>query len=229
MGLQTRDMLALLVGYGILGGAVAWSIVSAAEPIYGPTSLLDDGTVTANGEGPADPEGLAAGAGVEVNRYALARALHSEQAGGPRIARVGVAWAIVNEARAVGRSVLSLVTRAGRRPKYVGVDGAVTYGAWTPHPTGNGFFGKQSQGRYCATSRDPNADDFEVADDVLSGRVDDPTGGARQFDSPDAFGVQEGTTAEGADETAARRIAAGNELVLLPGVPESTLRFWRPT
>jgi hypothetical protein len=192
--------------------------LSAPAPLAGPTSLLDDGTVTADGETPADPEALALGAGVELQRYALARAVQSENGSGPRIVLEAVAWAIVNQARATGHTVAQLVTRAGRKVS----------GVWTPHPTGNGRFGRQAQGRYCATSQDPEARALEVADDVLSGVVDDPTGGARQFDSPAAFGVQEGTTAAGADETAARRIAAGNVEVLLPGVPESTIRFWRP-
>lgn len=199
---------------------MVWSIVTAPAPLSEPTSLLDDGTVTVDGETPADPQALAAGQGQDTNVYALARALHSEQAGGPRIAREGVAWAIVNEARHVGRSVLSLVTRAGRVNKSTNI--------WVPHPTGNGFFGEQAQGRYCATSRDADVEAYEIAAGVLGGDIDDPTGGARQFDSPNAFGKQAGTTSEGAEATAARRIAAGNELVTLPGVPESELRFWRP-
>lgn len=205
------------MGVLALAGAVVASIVSAPAPIVGSTDVLDDGTVGFEGV-PAAPAALAAGAGVEPNRYALARVVQSELGSGPRVAREGIAWAVVNEARARGMSVLALVTRAGRKVN----------GAWTPHPTGDGFFGRQAQGRFVASSQDPGAAALEVADGVMSGEIEDPTDGARQFDSPKAFGVQEGTTAAGADEVAARRIAAGNELVLLPGVPESTLRFWRP-
>ena len=201
---------------------MVWSIVTAPPPLSEPTQLLDDGTVSVDGQTPADPSALAAGQGKDANVYALARALHSEQASGPRIAREGIAWAIVNEARHVGRSVLGLVTRAGRAPKLA--DGS--RGPWAPHPTGNGFFGRQNQGRYCATSRDADAEAYEIAAGVLAGEIDDPTGGARQFDDVSAFGVQEGTTAAGADKVAADRIAAGNELVQLPGAPD--LRFWRP-
>lgn len=210
--------LALLVAYGVFGAALVWSVVTAPAPLAEPTQLLDDGTVSVDGETPADPEALALGAGVDAQRYALARAIQSEIGNGPRAALEGVGWAIVNEARATGHTVLQLVTRAGKK---VG-------GVWTPHPTGNGHFGRQSQGRYCATSQDADAAAYDVADGVLSGAIDDPTDGARQFDSPSAFGVQEGTTAEGADATAQKRIAAGNVEVLLPGVPERTIRFWRP-
>ena len=89
------------------------------------------------------------------------------------------------------------------------------------------LLGRQAQGRYCATSQDAGSD-FSIAAGVLGGDIDDPTGGARQFDSPKSFGVQAGTTAEGADATAQKRIAAGNVEVLLPGVAEKTIRFWRP-
>jgi len=195
---------------------VVWSVVTAPAPLAEPTALLDDGTVTVDGETPADPYALAAGKGKDPNVYALARTLHSEQASGPRVAREGIAWAIVNEARHVGRSVLSLVTRAGRKVN----------GAWVPHPTGNGHFGRQNQGRYAATSRDADEEAYEIAAGVLGGTIDDPTGGARQFDDVDAFGVQPGTQASDADRVAADRIAAGNELVQLPGAP--SLRFWRP-
>jgi hypothetical protein len=196
---------------------VVWSVVTAPPPLHEPTHLLDDGTVTVDGATPANPRALAAGRGLDPNVYALGRALHSEQAGGARIAREGIAWAMVNQARHVGRSVLDLVTRAGRK---VG-------GAWVPHPTGNGHFGRQNQGRYVATSRDADAEAYEIAAGVLAGTIDDPTGGARQFDDVSAFGAQAGTTAADADRVAADRIAAGNELVQLPGAPD--LRFWRPT
>lgn len=201
---------------------MVWSLVTAPAPLREPTSLLDDGTVTVDGSTPADPLGLAAGRGVDPSVYALARTLHSEQAGGPRIAREGIAWAIVNEARHVGKTVLALVTRAGRSPKLP--DG--TRGPWVPHPTGNGHFGRQNQGRYAATSRDADDEAYEIAAGVLGGDIEDPTGGARQFDDVAAFGAQAGTTAADADKVAADRIAAGNELVQLPGAP--SLRFWRP-
>jgi hypothetical protein len=92
---------------------------------------------------------------------------------------------------------------------------------------GDGFFGSQ-HGRYASTAQDSSDDSLAIADGVLSGAIPDNTGGARQFDSPQAFGIQIGTLAGDADDVAARRIAAGNELVTLAGVPESYARFWRP-
>jgi hypothetical protein len=211
------EAIAILAGYGALAAAVAWSVVTAPAPLSEPTQLLDDGTVSVDGETPADPLALAAGAGVDPNVYALQRCIESEAGDEALIVRQAVAWAIVNEARAAGRSVLSLVTRAGKK----------VAGTWVPNPIASGHFGRQSQGRYCASSQDAGSD-FSIASGVLSGDIDDPTGGARQFDSPKSFGVQGGTTAAGADATAQRRIAAGNVEVLLPGIPERTIRFWRP-
>jgi hypothetical protein len=57
------------------------------------------------------------------------------------------------------------------------------------------------------------------AADVLAGRVDDPTGGALQFDTPDP-------DLEDVEAVAAKRIAAGNEEISVEGV--DAFRFWRP-
>lgn len=177
-----------------------------------PTTLNGDGTVTTDGETPVPPEGLAAGLGLEPNRYAMARAIVSEVGTLPLAAQIGVGWAIRNMAAHRGESVLKLVTRAGSK---VG-------GSWVPNDA-DGFFGKQNQGRYCSTSQDADDNAYDIADQVMSSSVDDPTGGARQWDSPNAF-----SSSGAADKTAASRIADGNVEVDIPGVSSSSLRFWRP-
>lgn len=194
-----------------------WAAVTSPAPYVGATHLNDAGTVSDAEGNPVAPEALASGAGLELNRLALARAITSEEGRKYPAARLGIAHAIVNEARARGLSVAALVTRARKK-----VDGV------SVPATGDGFFGKQGQGRYCSSAQDHDDDAAGLADDVLSGATVDPTGGARQFDSPAAFGRQEGTDESDADDVKARRLAAGNELVVLPGVPESHLRFWRP-
>jgi hypothetical protein len=150
--------------------------------------------------------------------YALARVIRSEVGGAAWIAQVGVAWTVRNHAGDVGRSVLAVVTRASFKS---GADAV-----------GDGFFGRQGGTggyRYVASSQDPTDDDVATAAGVLSGDTDDPTGGAVNFDSPASYGGQAGTDASGADAFAAARAAEGKELVPLPGVSTSTIRFWRPT
>lgn len=178
--------------------------VAAAQVIMHHTLLTDDGTVSLDGDEGADPNMLARDAGLDLNPYALARMIQSEVSGLPEIARWGVGYAALNEANARGLGVGDLLLRSTG--------------------PGDGYFGRQSQGRYAATSKDPNAAALAAAADVITGAVADPTGGARQFDSVQSFPT-EGRAAE----VAADRIAAGNVKVLLPGVPERKLRFWRRT
>ncbi len=204
----------------LIGGAGLLMLASDVAPISEPTSLDGDGVVCANGVY-ANPEGLAKGAGVDLNRYALARMVNSEFSR-YHLARVAAAWACKNEARARGVSIAALLTR---QRIIVGYDDAGK--AIREDGPGDGFFHTQ-RGSYASTAQDSTPDAIAIADGVISGSIEDPTDGARQFDSPGAFGIQAGTDAGDVDDVAARRIAAGNELVTLPGVPESYARFWRP-
>ena len=160
------------------------------------TTLDSDGTVCVDGV-PADPNMLAQSAGLDLETYAIARLIQSEVGTLPLVAKQGVAAAARNYASSRGGSVASILLKATK--------------------TGNGYFGKQNQGRYAATSRDPGASAIAAA----SG-AGDPTGGADQWDSPWSYP----TTAR-ADEVAAARVAAGKVKVVLDGVPEKKLRFWR--
>ncbi len=222
-------MLAALGPEGIGALAVLLTLVIASvvktavvEPISEPTLLSDDGTACVISAGElvaADPAALAKGAGMEANAYALARVIPSEAGGLPRADQVGVAWVVINEARRLGRSVLDLVTRAR-----VKVDGERVDGA------GAGYFGKQGDSvggyRYVSTAQDSNETSREIATACMTGDIDDPTGGAVNFDAPGAYGVQEGTDADGADEFAANRTKEGKEEVDVPG-SSGRVRFWR--
>lgn len=184
--------------------------VGAAVPTGTPSAEVIEAPPSEKGKPclPESPAALARAAGATLDEYALARVVASEHGSAPQIVQIGVAHATRNYARAAGLSISALVLRSTGK--------------------GAGYFGAQWQGRYASTAVDPREGHLKIARDVLAGRVSDPTGGARQYDSPKAFGQQPGTTAAGADAVAARRLAAGNVKVLLAGVPESTIRFWRP-
>jgi hypothetical protein len=208
--------LVLLAAFGVAIYLVQPDPIDPAtgNPYQQPTMLNGDGTVTTDGINPAPPASLAAGLGVEINRYALARVIVSEVGNLPLAAQVGVAWVVRNQASHRGQSIVHLVTRAAVKDSsgnFQAVAGA------------DGFFGKQAQHRYCSTSQDADQNALDIADQVISGAIDDPTGGALQWDSPNAF-----SSSGAADATAAARIAAGNVEVDLPGVSSDSLRFWRP-
>jgi hypothetical protein len=171
--------------------------------LTGPTTLLPDGTVSIDGVNPADPQALATAANWDIDTYSLARMIRSEAGGQKLIAQQAVGSVALNHARDTGQTITEVLLRATR--------------------AGNGYYGRQDQGRYASTSRDPADSYLQLASDLISGVITDPTNGARQWDSPNAY-----ADASKADTVAATRIAAGNEKVLLPGVPEATFRFWRP-
>lgn len=179
------------------------ALSDAIAGLTGASTLLPDGTVTIDGKNPADPAALAVGAGVTLDVYALARMIASEAGGQKFIAQQAVGIVAANYAADHGQSISALLLHSTH--------------------AGSGYFGKQSQGRYAATSKDASPMQLALADQILAGQIDDPTGGARQWDSPRSY-----SNPADADATEARRIAAGNTLVILPGVPASTFRFWVP-
>ena len=191
--------------------AIAAGLGTVVAVILKGTKLTADGTVSLDGTTPADPALLAGDAGLDLHTYALARMIESETGGLATSAKLGVAWATRNHADAVGQTVAALLLHA-------------------THPAANGYFGKQNQGRYASTSRDPTAASLNAAESVMAGLFLDPTGGADQWDSPGAYrdDTSSGETAtDKASRVAQARLDAGKEMVLLDGVPESKIRFWR--
>lgn len=175
-------------------------VAALATTIRDHTSLDDDGNVV-----PADIAGLAATAGVSVPVYSLARVGASEAGGYPRIAKAGVMWVVVNEANRSRKTALDVILGSASA------------------------FGHQGTGgrNFVASARDPAAVDYDVADQVDSGALADPTGGALHFDSPGAYKDSDTQTAqERADAFAAARMAEGFALVTLDGVSERSFRFW---
>lgn len=133
--------------------------------------------------------------------HSLARMIESEAGGTPEIAMRGVAHAAMNHA--AGRSITDVLTH--------GTGGA------------NGHYGPQEEGRYASTAKEPSPASIKIAQEVLSGKSTDPTGGAVQWDSPQAY-----ADPERAHVVAASRASEGKHIVTLPGVPASTFRFYAP-
>jgi hypothetical protein len=205
----------------VTGLAVATFVMAPKAQLLEPTILDGDGVVCTLVDGElvqADPAELAAGYNMDPNAYALARVLASEAGNLPWIAQIGVGWTVVNHARKTGHSVLAVVTAATLK----GSDGAV----------GDGFFGRQGSPtggyRYVASSQDTTDDFRSTAESILGGDIDDPTGGALNFDSPGSYGIQAGTDESGGDTFASNREAEGKKLLVLPGTSENQIRFWVP-
>jgi hypothetical protein len=198
--------LAANLGAGVAMLIGAGLCAAVAGVIMRRTAKTVDGEVV-----PADIEALAAAAGVSPDVYACARVAASEAGGQKRTAKLGVVFVVVNEA-----------IRRGVSPFEVVLGSAQAFG---PQGTGGRSF--------VSSARDPQPIDFEAADDVVGGAVDDLTFGAVNFDSPGAYkdkydndGNLVQTAAERAATFAANRQREGKRLVLLDGVPEKTFRFW---
>lgn len=199
----------IFLGYlGVRQGAALTTMI-ADKRGGGPRvtkSTLKDGIVLE----PASK--LAALAGVNVSVYALARMLASEHDGDGVPVKTAIAWACVNAARKAKVDVFVLLTRSTKMSP--------------------GSFGAQNTGRYASTARDPRRIDCQIAADVLSWKVADPTGGATQFDSPRAQRALMARAAKGytksPEQVAEARRKGGSELVTIPGVDPDYLRFWRP-
>jgi hypothetical protein len=159
---------------------------------------------------PTAPALLAAAAGASLAEYALARCIASEAGTLPAAGRAGVAWAVRNYAKRVGKGVAELLLGPEK------------------------LFGSQNagKGRYAATSQAPYTADLELARGVLGGAVPDPTRGAIQWDSPAAQRALLARKAAGyrktPEDVAATRRKEGKEVVYLAGVDAEKLRFWRP-
>lgn len=180
-----------------VGGAIGVGLLAAVGTFISRRTITTvDGSVV-----PADIQGLADAAGYDVAVYALARVGASEAGGQKKIAKAGVMWVVMNEATRRGSDVLRVI-----------LGSASSFGA-----QGTGGRG------FVSSSHDPQTIDLVTAAGVVDGSIDDPTGGAVNFDSPRAY-----SDPSRADTFAANRQSEGKELVTLEGVPESTFRFWRP-
>lgn len=199
-----REVAATLLASVLVLALVGGVGVTAVQRLLHHTLLTDDGTVSLDGDEGADPEMLARDAEMTLDAYALARMVQSEAGGLRSSALLGVAYAAVTYASKEGKAISAVLLHS---------TGA-----------GDGFFGRQSQGRYAATTKDPGLSAIDAANAALAGTGNNPVPGADQWDSPHAYHDD-----ARAAEVAAAREAAGKEAVALSDVSASVIRFWRPT
>ena len=151
-----------------------------------------------------DPEDLAAQAGCDVDEYALARMIASEEGSSDTGTKIAVAWATVNEADRRGVSISAMLLRA------VNSDHSGYFGTQKDLSTGK-------SDRYASTALDPHAGDVQIAQGVLGGSIPDPTSGANQFDRP--------AGESNPDAIAASRMKTSDPVTVASADPG--LRFWR--
>ena len=207
-GLEVTLLATVLLGLGAaVLSDVAVSTASGARHVVGSSGWVE-----------SDPRSLARSKGVSDNVYALASMLVSEAGSNP-ILQTAVGWCARNQSIRRGESVFKLLTRAGRND---------ATGAFQPDAS-NGFYGPQNVGpRYASTRKEPAQEALDLAADILTGAVADPTDGCTKFDAPGAQDTFLGTVAgyvKSAAQVAEER-SKGAELVMVPGI--SSTRFWRP-
>jgi hypothetical protein len=167
----------------------------------------------ATGIAPCDPDDLAAAAGLDLDTYALARAIASEEGNSSPGVQALVAHAMVNHARLAGKSISAVLLYA-KNPDHRGFFGTQKDLETTLDN------GKHPSDRYASTASDPYEGHAAVAAGVLSDAIPDLTGGADQFDRTDSD--------DNPEKVAANRIAGGSELVTgLDDLGLGDLRFWR--
>jgi hypothetical protein len=197
------------VGVGAAVLLTGGLVLAASRKEGAPLSSDDESTPV-----PGGPDALAAQAGVGLDVYCLARAIASEEGGQPRFYQQAVGCACLNFARS-------------EFPRLADPDAIVTLVLGSA-----GAFGRQGTGgRRVSSARGPAALQLELAAQILTGLVADPTGGATQWDSPAG---QRALMAEGdplttktPQQVADARYAAGYQLVVVPGIDPEKLRFWR--
>lgn len=167
----------------------------------------------------ADPQALADQAGVDLNTMALARMLSSEEGESDNTTKAACAWAAFNYCRGLGSSPSAVLLHAVD-PNHSGYFGTfINIDSASPYYTTNSAGKPNKADRYASTALDAYQGDVDIATAVLTGQIQDLTGGATQFDRPGGESNPEAV--------AAKRIAAGSEAVAVPGA-DPALRFWRP-
>ena len=160
------------------------------------------------------PQALADSTPYDLETYALARAISSEEGRANDDTKLAIGWAIKNRADAGGGSIASLVTRAnvashsGRFGTQRNIDPSAGGGPNGPSD------------RYCSTANDPYEGDAQIAYAIQTGTLPDPTGGAQYFDRS--------ALDDNADRVATNRANAGLVLADVGGDVSSGLEFWRP-
>lgn len=229
--MRPTSRIALLVGAGAAAGGLAWYFFGDDEEdgVLGRLrQLVNDGLNalvqkgarltkcpydTTTGVVPCAPQDLAdAGANGDLELYALARAIASEEGRGSPATQLAVGWAIKNRANASSGSVAALVLHANE-PTHSGSFG-------TQRNIEKGTPGYDGSDRYCSTANDPYDGHLQLGLLIQTGAVSDTTGGAQFFDRPKSD--------DNPEKVAAKRAAAGLVLADVGADVDSDIRFWRP-
>jgi len=157
-----------------------------------------------------DPKALANEAHVDLDTYALARMVSSEEGRSSNTIRVAVCWAVKNYAAKLGKSIDSILLRANN-PDHSGY-----FGTQKDIDKSSPDFGKSD--RYASTALDPMAGDLEIAISVLLETIPDPTNGATNFDRP--AGEKDPV------RVAENRVRSGLVAKPVEGIDADKLRFW---
>ena len=158
---------------------------------------------------------------IDLDTYALARALNSEHGSESETVRTWVAWAIRNNADNRKTGVYERLT--------------------TSRGPASGMFARQrTDARYAATNQAPTYEDVQIAHDVLNAPASaDPTGGATNFFSPRTQNILFAKAQAGdprfvgritVDAEGLRQRWARNGLVSIgepPGAPAGKVEFFR--
>lgn len=177
---------------GTIGGEILGYITKGGR--VGSRSTMEDGENVDQ-----SPEELAASAGLDVDTYALARMISSEEGNSANVRQAAVAWVMVN-------------------------NGGTGYAI----PRGT-FGRQGSGGRPISTSQDPFEGHVDIAKGVLNGTIADPTNGARYFIAPktqDALHARNPEKYKSFDEVNASRIANGHQPVVVEGIDPDLLIFY---
>jgi len=153
-----------------------------------------------------NPQELADSAGLDLDTYAGARGISSEEGNSPTAHQIGVAWVFLNNARYYSSTIFEYAT--------------------------DGSFGKQTGGvtsRPISTFEDPYEGHVAIMKGVLSGQIPDPTNGARFFvaaRTQDILHNKYPDQYKSFDEVDSSRIASGLKRVDVEGVDPSLLVFY---
>ena len=161
----------------------------------------------------ARPSGLARAAGADLDTYALASCMESEEP--TRAGKVAVGWAVLNYCRRHRCSPSRLLLRSSLRGRR--------------QPSDGHFASQEAPGKWASTARPPTAATLMLAAQLRAGELPDPTGGATSWDAPalqDELHARDPLTyPKDSRQVAADRVAAGGRAVRVPGA--SSTRFWR--
>jgi hypothetical protein len=224
--------------YLIVAGVIVLSLTD------GETGILSAFLATVQGRGsrvgtrtavddlgvvPDSPATLAASAALDIDTYALARMLSSENGNDPAIYKVAIGWAAVNRAGGRGIAEVLLSGHGDTYGHFARQNARYRTGALDA----DGEPATAHAGKYASTALDPREDDVAIGKAILAGEIPDPTGGATNFFSPR---VQDAGYAAGkpgytkdAQEVDAAWTAGGLVRVELDGIDARSLTFYKPS